>query len=79
MSFFYLWAVYKAHKDTVNNKNEIAPFIFIISLLLLCLSQLSGHIWGSTTLGILSGTMISMLFHNENRANSKWLQLNLSN
>jgi hypothetical protein len=75
---FYLWAVYKAHKDTVNNKNEIAPFIFIISLLLLCLSQLSGHIWGSTTLGILSGTMISMLFHNENRANDKRLQLNLS-
>lgn len=62
---FYLWTVYQAHKDTINNKNDIAPFIFILSFLLLCLSQLSGHIWGSTTLGILSGTMISMLFYNQ--------------
>lgn len=64
ISFFYLWGVYQAHKKTLGNKSDIAPYVFVVSFFLLCLSQLSGHIWTSGTLGILLGAMMSLVLKN---------------
>lgn len=69
-SSFYLWGVYKAHNHTITNHSPIAPYVFIVSFLLLCLSQLSGHIWTSSTLGILFGCMFSLLFYKDPKAST---------
>lgn len=62
LSFFYIWIVCVSHNMTLKGDSYIAPYVFICSLVLLILSQLSGHIWTSGTLGILFGVMMSCLY-----------------
>lgn len=59
---FYIYLVYKSNKQTVQNVNFFSPFIFLTSFILLLLSQLSGHIWGAGTVGILIGVMSGALY-----------------
>ena len=61
---FYIWGVYKSHKQTLRNESDIAPYVFTISFFLMCLYQLSGHIWTSGTIGILLGAMLSLIYKN---------------
>lgn len=59
---FYIYVLYMAHKQTISSNNFFSPFVFLASLILLLLSQLSGHIWSSGTIGILMGVMFGSLF-----------------
>jgi hypothetical protein len=59
---FYLWVLYCAHLKTLKGQSDIAPFVFVVSFILLFLSQLSGHIWNSGTVGILMGVMAAGIF-----------------
>jgi hypothetical protein len=63
LAMFYLMIFFSALKSTLNRTTDNAPYVFIISFILLALSQLSGHIWTSGTLGIVLGVMCSCL-HN---------------
>lgn len=67
-SYFYIWIMITAHKLTIKNKNEFAPYVFICSIILLFLSQVSGHIWISGTLGILLGAMSSCVYYKTPKA-----------
>ncbi|MCK8117545.1 hypothetical protein MTF68_08210 [Pseudoalteromonas sp. 2CM37A] len=58
---FYIYTFFKAHRQTIKNINFLSPFILLASFTLLVLSQLSGHIWGSGTAGILVGVMLGAL------------------
>ncbi|MAC84980.1 MAG: hypothetical protein CL624_12700 [Arcobacter sp.] len=58
---FYIYTFAKAHQQTIKNINFFSPFILLASFTLLVLSQLSGHIWGSGTAGILIGVMLGSL------------------
>lgn len=59
ISFFYINRLLLAFKLT-RNKNAIdSPVVFLVSFLLLCLSQISGHIWTSGTISIVFGVLIS--------------------
>ncbi|WP_448547021.1 hypothetical protein [Thalassotalea fusca] len=73
LTSFYFWGVYRSHRNTIRNESDIAPYVFIISFLLLCLSQLSGHIWTSGTIGILLGAMTALNLKkmHTNRSTSK--------
>lgn len=62
VSSFYIYVLYMAHKQTISSDNFFSPFVFLASLILLLLSQLSGHIWSSGTIGILMGVMFGSLF-----------------
>ena len=58
---FYIYTLAKAHNQTIKNMNFLSPFIFLAGFTLFILSQLSGHIWGSGTAGILIGVMLGSL------------------
>lgn len=58
---FYVFLLYKAHQQTVEGKCFFSPFVLLASFILLLLSQLSGHIWASGTIGILMGVMLGSL------------------
>lgn len=62
---FYVYTFYKAHQQTLSRTNYFAPFVFLASFILLILSQLSGHIWGSGTVGILMGVMLGSINNTE--------------
>lgn len=59
---FYLYSFLKAHKQVITTKNFFSPFVLLASFILLILSQLSGHIWSSGTIGILMGVMLGSLY-----------------
>lgn len=59
---FYVSLFYKSVQLTLRRDAVYAPCLFIVNTLLLLLSQLSGHIWMSGTLGILFGVINSLLF-----------------
>ncbi|WP_404341332.1 hypothetical protein [Pseudoalteromonas mariniglutinosa] len=59
ISFFYVNRLLLAFK-LMRNKSAIdSPVVFLISFLLLCLSQISGHIWTSGTIAIVFGVLIA--------------------
>ena len=60
---FYIYTLYKAHQQTISGVNFFSPFVFLAGFILLMLSQMSGHIWGSGTVGVLMGVMLGSL-HN---------------
>lgn len=60
--FFYVYVLCKAHIQTINGESFFAPFVLLVSFILLLLSQLSGHIWSSGTLGVLMGVMFGSLY-----------------
>ncbi|TGV19306.1 hypothetical protein E5N72_04155 [Pseudoalteromonas sp. MEBiC 03607] len=62
---FYVYTLYKAHQQTLAGYNFFAPFVLLASFILLILSQLSGHIWGSGTVGILMGVMLGSINNTE--------------
>lgn len=59
---FYVSLFYKSLRLTLIQNTVYAPCLLIVNTLLLLLSQLSGHIWMSGTLGILFGVINSLLF-----------------
>jgi len=70
-SIFYLSITVIAFKQTINNKSYIAPYVLCVSFILLCLSQLSGHVWYGGVASISLGVFCSMIyFKNYNENNS---------
>ncbi len=60
-AFFYLITNIIALKLTLKSSSKYAPIVFLVSFLLLLLSQLSGHIWMSGTLALAFGAFLSLL------------------
>ncbi|MCG7566504.1 hypothetical protein MHM95_09395 [Pseudoalteromonas sp. CnMc7-15] len=58
---FYLYHLIKSH-SLLLTKSFYGPYIFLTSLILFSLSQLSGHIWNSGTVGLLLGCMIGLIY-----------------
>jgi hypothetical protein len=67
---FYLLTALKSFKYTIKHNSLMAPYVSAVSCILLLLSQLSGHIWLSGTVGILLGVMLSFNYM-ENPARNK--------
>ena len=67
---FYLLTALKSFKYTLKHNSLMAPYVSAVSCILLLLSQLSGHIWLSGTVGILLGVMLSFNYM-ENPARNK--------
>lgn len=57
--FFYINRLCFALALTKRKEATDSPVVFLISFLLLCLSQISGHIWTSGTIAIVFGVLIS--------------------
>ncbi|MBE3672551.1 hypothetical protein PPAR_a2643 [Pseudoalteromonas paragorgicola KMM 3548] len=63
---FYLFTFFKAMKQFTDRDSNYSPCVFIGSLILLFLAQLSGHVWMSGTLGIAFGGFLSLLWVDKN-------------
>lgn len=59
ISLFYIRMLLISYYKMKRPNSIDSPIIFLISLLLLLLSQLSGHIWNSGTLAIVFGVLLS--------------------
>lgn len=59
ISFFYINRLMLAFKLTRRKTAIDSPIVFLVSILLLFLSQISGHIWTSGTITIAFGVLIS--------------------
>jgi len=56
-----LYFIGRAAKTFLNQKSLYAPCVLLVNLILLFLSQLSGHVWISGTLGISLGLLNALL------------------
>nr|WP_253948864.1 O-antigen ligase family protein [Pseudoalteromonas sp. TB64] len=59
---FYIFTLLKAAKQFTYSDSKYSPCVFVGGIILLFLSQLSGHIWMSGTLGISLGCFLSLLW-----------------
>ncbi len=68
---FYFFTFIKALKQCVRPESIYSPAVLAGTFILLFLSQLSGHVWISGTLGISLGCFVSLLWvDTESRSNS---------
>ena len=59
MNFYF---IKRAASYFLSPTSQVAPCILLVNILLLFLSQFSGHVWMSGTLGISLGLLNSLLF-----------------
>ncbi|WP_462146575.1 hypothetical protein [Pseudoalteromonas gelatinilytica] len=62
IAFFYIYNVIFAFKKGLNKHSIDSAGVFLISFILLLLSQISGHIWTSGTLGIIFAVLMSRAY-----------------
>lgn len=62
IAFFYIYNVIFAFKKGLNKNSIDSAGVFLISFILLLLSQISGHIWTSGTLGIIFAVLMSRAY-----------------
>jgi hypothetical protein len=61
-AIFYLTITIIACIQTLRNKSYIAPYVLCVSFILLCLSQLSGHVWYGGVASISLGVFCSLIY-----------------
>jgi len=67
-AIFYISIVVISFVQTIRNKSYVAPYILCVSFILLCLSQLSGHVWYGGVASISLGVFCSMIYFKNNTA-----------
>jgi hypothetical protein len=63
---FYISITGIAFVQTIRNKSYVAPYVLCVSFILLCLSQLSGHVWYGGVASISLGVFCSMIYFKNN-------------
>lgn len=65
-AIFYISIVIISFMQTIRNKSYVAPYVLCVSFILLCLSQLSGHVWYGGVASISLGIFCSMIYFKNN-------------
>jgi len=69
-AIFYVSITVIAFGQTLRNKSYIAPYVLCVSFILLCLSQLSGHVWYGGVASISLGVFCSLIYFKNHKNTS---------